>query len=459
MRTYQARLSVGCDDEASLREYAAVFSRALRSLHASRQAGSVLSKPRFMRKFGLTSRQYNAVKFSLDGMESSIVELRPGRTADLQQRIKAADKKLAKLLDPRPKKRKTKKSARQKSIARTFEQLRADAVRAAESLALKIQNVMRQRADLARRLAALQAEGMPRICFGSRKLFNAQHHLRENGFDSHDDWLATWQAKRDSQFFVLGSKDESGGCQGCVMTHLGGNRFALKLRLDGEAKRSIALEVSFAYGVDHLLAALEAGQAMSYRFLFDDKGWRVFVSTAIIETPTLSDVRLGVIGVDFNVGFVSVSETDRFGNIVAGQDVPMVTAGLSKHATQTAISIAVQEIIAVACDRQKPISIEYLDFAKKKAQLSYASPGRQRMLSSFADTRFAQTIGARAHDAGIEIVEVSAAYSSKIGAQKYARRYGFHEKAGVCQAPRGVAVKIAVSNIPPHLSPCFHPHC
>jgi ABC-type sulfate/molybdate transport systems ATPase subunit len=30
-------------------------------------------------------------------MESSIVELRPGRTADLQQRIKAADKKLAKL--------------------------------------------------------------------------------------------------------------------------------------------------------------------------------------------------------------------------------------------------------------------------------------------------------------------------------------------------------------------------
>jgi len=32
------------------------------------------------------------------------------------------------------------------------------------------------------------------------------------------------------------------------MTHLGGNRFTLKLRLDGEAKRYVALEVSFAYG-------------------------------------------------------------------------------------------------------------------------------------------------------------------------------------------------------------------
>jgi hypothetical protein len=35
-----------------------------------------LSKPRFMRAFELTSRQYNAVKFSLDGIERSIVELR-----------------------------------------------------------------------------------------------------------------------------------------------------------------------------------------------------------------------------------------------------------------------------------------------------------------------------------------------------------------------------------------------
>jgi hypothetical protein len=127
---------------------------------------------------------------------------------------------------------------------------------------------------------------------------------------------------------------------------------------------------------------------MSYRFLQDEKGWRVFVSTAVMPTPTASDVRLGAIGVDFNVGFVSVTETDRFGNIVAHQDVPMVTAGLSKHATQTAISAAVQEIIAIACKAQKPISIEFLDFAKKKAQLSYASPGRQRMLSAFAYTRF-----------------------------------------------------------------------
>jgi hypothetical protein len=50
-----------------------------------------------MREFGLTSRQYNAVRFSLDGMESSIVESRSGRIADLLQRTKALDVKIAKL--------------------------------------------------------------------------------------------------------------------------------------------------------------------------------------------------------------------------------------------------------------------------------------------------------------------------------------------------------------------------
>ena len=254
MRTYQARVAV--DDDAQLQAYADVFNRALRRLHALRHSGNVLAEPRFMQKFGLTSRQYNAVKFSLDGMESSIVALRSGRIADVQQRIKATDKKLAKLLDPKPKKTTT--SARTKSVTQTFEDLRAQAARKATLRAFKIHNLTRRRADLARRLVALEAQERPRICFGSRKLFNAQHHLAKNGFASHVDWLAKWQAQRDAQFFVLGSKDESGGCQGCVMTHLGGSRFALKLRLDGKAKRHIALEASFAYGADHLLAALEA---------------------------------------------------------------------------------------------------------------------------------------------------------------------------------------------------------
>ncbi|MGP6189628.1 MAG: hypothetical protein ACLPSH_06030 [Vulcanimicrobiaceae bacterium] len=53
-----------------------------------------------------------------------------------------------------------------------------------------------------------------------------------------------------------------------------------------------------------------------------------------------------------------------------------------------------------------------MNFARKKAQLSYAKPKTQQMLSSFAYTKFAKLLKARWFDAGIEVVDVNPAYSS-----------------------------------------------
>jgi hypothetical protein len=170
----------------------------LRTLYAQRRRRAVAAKPDFMRLFDLTSRQYNALKFTLDGMESSFRELRPGQTVDLEHRIAAVAKKIGRELKPST-----------------------------------VHHLKRRKASLEHRLALARQESDPRLCFGSRKLFNAQHHLEENGFASHAEWRDAWEAKRLSQFFVLGSKDESSGCQGCVLTHVEGERFVAHLRLNG----------------------------------------------------------------------------------------------------------------------------------------------------------------------------------------------------------------------------------
>ncbi|MGP6189753.1 MAG: hypothetical protein ACLPSH_06675 [Vulcanimicrobiaceae bacterium] len=78
-----------------------------------------------------------------------------------------------------------------------------------------------------------------RIAFGSRKLFRAQYALAENGFADHSAWKAGWDQARSAQFFVLGSKDETAGCQGCVMRHLEGDPFRLRLRLPNVAARRL----------------------------------------------------------------------------------------------------------------------------------------------------------------------------------------------------------------------------
>ena len=55
--------------------------------------------------------------------------------------------------------------------------------------------------------------GLVRLCFGGRKLWRGQYNLEANGYGSHAEWLAGWRDARSGEFFVLGSRDESGGCQ------------------------------------------------------------------------------------------------------------------------------------------------------------------------------------------------------------------------------------------------------
>jgi IS605 OrfB family transposase len=404
VRTYQARLSLDIESTRALDAYGALFGRALRTLYAQRRRGAVLAKPDFMRLIDLTSRQYNALKFTLDGMESSLRELRPGRIVGLEHRIAAVAKKIGRERKPST-----------------------------------IHHLKRRKASLEQRLENAQQETDPRLCFGSRTLFNAQHHLEENGFSSHAAWRDAWEAQRSSQFFVLGSKDESSGCQGCVLTHVEGDRFVARLRLNGSLRRVVSFEVRFAYGAEHLVEALRLKQAISYRFLRDATGWRIFATTKAVDVPVQSRLAAGCVGVDLNVGFVAVSQTDRFGNVVDACNVPLLLADKSSHAAETAIAECVKTIVGYAVRAGKPISIERLDFAKKKAQLSYASPGCQRMLSSFAYRAFERLLSARSHDAGVEVRHVNPAYSSKIGRQKYARRYGLsvHLAAAFVLARRG----------------------
>ena len=42
------------------------------------------------------------------------------------------------------------------------------------------------------------------------------------------------------------------------------------------------------------------GQAISYRFKRDAKGWRVFVTTDLMDVPVVTDRTHGAIGVDLN---------------------------------------------------------------------------------------------------------------------------------------------------------------
>ena len=124
----------------------------------------------------------------------------------------------------------------------------------------------RRLANLKSRRAGLEgdiAAGRVRLCFGSKKLWRKRHHLETNGYARHEEWLQDWQDARNGEFFVLGSRDETSGCQLCVASIADDGSLTLRLRLpdclaEQHGKYLVIEGVRFAYGYEQVLAALQS---------------------------------------------------------------------------------------------------------------------------------------------------------------------------------------------------------
>ena len=184
--TYQTRIEG--NDEA-LSAYAALYGRLQRRLFAEVSSGrSAASMKRdCVREYGIPARMFNAVRVSLEGKVSGARESQLLHIETLKGMVRRAGKELANA---------GKKGDRH-----------------------RVHQKMRRLDNLRSRLARVEADaaaGLVRLCFGGRKLWRGQYNLEANGYGSHAEWLAGWRAARDGEFFVLGSRDETGGCQLCV---------------------------------------------------------------------------------------------------------------------------------------------------------------------------------------------------------------------------------------------------
>ncbi|EQD74788.1 IS605 family transposase OrfB, partial [mine drainage metagenome] len=97
--TYQTRILASVEHSARLDAYAVLYGQAERSLFAALQAGKPLNalKSDFLKRFGLTARQFNAIRINLEGQIASIKERRPGLIHEAGVRIQKAGKVISKL--------------------------------------------------------------------------------------------------------------------------------------------------------------------------------------------------------------------------------------------------------------------------------------------------------------------------------------------------------------------------
>ena len=440
--TYQTRVTVfrskdRPEGEATLAAYAELYSRVQRKLFADFAAGSSSTslKSAYLKRYGIPARMFNALRVSLEGKVASAREAQKLHRDTLRRRISWAEGQIS------------------------------DAGK--QGRWQQVHQKRRRLGNLRGRLAYLESDiagDKVRLCFGSRRLWRKQHHLEANGYASHEEWLADWEDARNAEFFVLGSRDETGGCELCAASIAEDGTLNLRLRMpdclgDQHGKYLVIEGVRFAYGSEQVLAALGSnadyaqyrrehgekaarstslGQAVSYRFKRDAQGWRVFATTDLPDVEVTTDRRLGVIGIDLNADHLAVAETDASGNYLNSWRAPLVTYGKNAYQAEALIGDAVATVVQYAKEAGKPIVIEKLDFRQKKAVLEGEPPRYSRMLSSFSYGKVKAYFLSRGYREGVEVNQVNPAFSSVIGRVKFMERYGLsvHQAAALVLARR-----------------------
>ncbi len=410
--SYQTRLLEREENFAILKDYASIYGHIERSLFEDiKLQGLNILKQSYLVRFGITARQFNAIRVSLDGKIESGKQSLIANITQLKEKIAALSKKLPKIKKLLVKHEKKRKLVRMQDKLKTLEEnLKNDKIS---------------------------------ICFGGKKLFHAQYSLEENGYASHEEWLEDWQAARNSEFFCLGSKDETGGNQSCVATIDENGKIALRLRLPNalvkkHGKYVIFSDVFFAYGHKEILQALVSNQAVSYRFKKGEKGWRVFASCKQKSAKVVTKQANGAIGIDINANHIALAEIDHNGNPIYKETIPLNTYGKTKNQAKALIGDVCKKVVLMAKEKSKPIVLEQLDFTKKKTTLKEGSPKYSRMLSSFGYSGIIQGITFKAFREGVAVFCVNPAMTSIIGKIKFAMRYGMshHHAAALCIARR-----------------------
>jgi IS605 OrfB family transposase len=437
-------------------------------------------------KFRLPARLHNAIAIDLAGMVKSIQQksmLDADAVADKLLGIEKVYAKLDKQIQERQK-----QTSQPNFPWGKFTELHRQRQRKKE---------VADRLDAKQqRLAAVAESKFPSICFGSRKRFNAQHHLKDNGYDSHYEWRADWRDARADQFLVVGSADEDTGNKTCRATIGEDGLVSLALQLvEGRGtEKLILLDLRLPHGHEEWLTAItnadaecevsrrwqaetarliaemkgkgewseaaekelrtkrrkerekqaKIGAAITYRFVKDKYGWRLLVSVPNTARMPKADFSGGAFGIDLNDNHLAVVQVDANGKLISYTNLPMVMYGKSSGQRLALLHDLAMAVVQQAYDDHLPICIEKLDFSGKKKRLrEIGNDKAARRLSSFAYSRFAAILLAHAKLKGVAVVFVEPAYTSVIGAAVHAVPNGVsvHGGAAMAIARRAMALQ------------------
>ena len=153
----------------------------------------------------------------------------------------------------------------------------------------------------------------------------------------------------------------------------------------------------------------------------------------------------GTIGLDFNKGFVTLSETNQYGHLV--QTKFMFYRFKAGNKTNSDLQEVANHVVRLALRRGKDVCIENLDFSGKKSKAE-AKVGKKynEMLHSLAYREFSDAIESVTYRNRVGLIKVNPAWTSWLAGKIYCSpmKLNIHTGASYVIARRGQGYKDTV---------------
>ena len=282
-----------------------------------------------------------------------------------------------------------------------------------------------------------------KITFGTKKLF------RKN--------FEKFMNKRDNQMVFIGSKAETACNQTFQMKYISKiNQFIIKIRKDFKYKNEKG-EERYVYGkcffnnyVNLLKEILESQNSpLTYRIIKRSNKYYLQCIFEIDNKNTiLTRKDYGTIGIDFNKGFVTVSQTNKYGHLIKTDK--MTYRFGSGNKTENDLLLIINKLTELAIYTGKDIVVEDLNFLKTKSGVmkGKSEKGKKynKMLNSLAYRIFLDRTEQICNRKNVGLIKVNPAWTSWIAKNKFCdkMKLNIHAGASFVIARRGMNIKDVV---------------
>ena len=386
---------------------------------------------KFMADYKISRRTVNSILKDVKGKIKALEELKKYELSQKEQKIKKLKEELEKL---------------DKKIS-DFQEKMKNKIKVSH---LKYWNLKKSRAFKKMKLNKFQMRleqlkwqtetGNHKLCFGTKKL------LQSNKTEFY--------LQRDSQMSYIGSQDETGRNQMLQLSYNNkNNQFNIKIRKDfgfDTEEKYVFGKCYFNNHKNKLIETLENKNSTPLTYSIIRKNGRYYLHCTFeyrIEDKSnfLTRKNYGTIGIDFNKGFLTVSEIDKNGNLLNTEKLCYRFGQGNK--TKSDLENCISKILKRALETGKDVCFEDLNFKDTKSKTTKGKTDKGKkynnMLHTLAYSLYDKLITNMAFRNKIGIIKVNPAWTSWIAKNKFCdkMKLNIHIGASFVIARRGLGIK------------------